>query len=57
MQVNKCNECGAAIGGIHNLLQSNQHASMEEDIAAQQDEATPRQEILIFNLCQPGQMP
>lgn len=53
IQVNKCNECSEAIGGgIHNLLQSNQHASMKEDIAAQQDEATPRQENLVLrDLC------
>ncbi len=52
MQVNKCNECGEAIGGIHNLLQSNQSASMKEDIATQQDEGTPRQETLVLrDLC------
>ena len=52
MQVRKCNECGEAIGGSsHNVPQSGRRVSME-DIAAQQDEVTPRQEKLVLrDLC------
>lgn len=53
MQVRKCNECGEAIGeGGDNVPQSTQRVSMEEDITALQDEATPRQEKLVLrDLC------
>jgi hypothetical protein len=48
MEAIKCNECGEAIGGGGNHLQSNQCADMMEDIATQQDEATAREEGVVF---------